>query len=75
MSNRIVIEIDQEAMIARHGHPYPVSRAVVRSDKIVGLVETIEGFVELSIKTKEDAPVVSTYILNSFDEVADFMTK
>lgn len=72
---RIVIEIDQVKTAKAYDVVYPMSRFVLRSEKIVGLAEYIDGTVRLSIQTSEDAPVVSVVPKNSFDEIAKFMTE
>lgn len=73
--NRIALTVDQDAMITATGHLHPINRFVVRSEKIVGLVETIEGDVALTIQTAENRPAVRIFIKESFDYVARFMCK
>lgn len=70
---RIALIVDQEAMFAATGKFHPVSKFVARSEKIVGLVETVAGDVIVSIKTSEISPVVKVVVENDFWEVADFM--
>ena len=70
---RIALTVDQEAMIKVMGRPHPVNKFVARSEKIVGLVETITGEVIVSIKAYEHTPVVKVAVENDFWEVADFM--
>lgn len=70
---RIALTVDQEAQIIFTGHPHPVNKFVARSEKIVGLVETITGEVIVSIKVSETSPVVKVAVENDFWEVADFM--
>ena len=59
---RIVVEVNQIATFAMTG-------------KIVGLVETVDGFVKLTIKTSDEALPFTVVINNDFDEVADFMVE
>ncbi|QPB08889.1 hypothetical protein CPT_Metamorpho_148 [Klebsiella phage Metamorpho] len=70
---RIALTVDQEAMFAATGKFHPVNKFVARSEKIVGLVETITGDVIVSIKTSEISPVVKVAVKNSFWEVSDFL--
>lgn len=72
---RIVVEVNQIATFAMTGKIVDVARTVVRSDKIVGLVETVDGFVKLTIKTSDEALPFTVVINNDFDEVADFMVE
>ena len=64
---RIAITFDLELMPT-----FPIRRAVVRNEKIVGLVEDDYG-VMISIQVAPDRPVCRGYITNSFDEVSEFM--
>lgn len=70
---RIVVEVNQIATFALTGKVVDVARAVVRSEKIVGLVETVDGFVKLTVKSSEEALPFTVVINNDFDEIADFM--
>lgn len=69
---RIVINFDIAKTKLIFGF-VPPTRAVVKSSKIVGLVETLNGNVIMSIRVKEDSPVVQSYVTNSFDEIASIM--
>lgn len=75
MSERIVIEINTELQALSTGEMLPIKRAVVRSNAITGLTEDLFGRVRITIKATPDARPKSYYILNSFDEVAEFMCR
>ena len=70
---RIVINVDRISSAFKLGTAETAERFVVRTDKICGLIEEVDGTVKLSLRTKEDAPIRHVYILTSFDEVAEAM--
>ncbi|QQG32294.1 hypothetical protein CkP1_0151 [Citrobacter phage CkP1] len=69
----IIIEINAAGTFALTGKIVNVTRMVVRSDKIVGLAETADGFVKLITKASDDAVPRTFVVDNSFDEIADFI--
>ncbi len=73
--NRIVIEIDTEATFFLTGQVPVIKRFVLRSDKIKGLAEFFDGTVQLAIQVNETADIINVVPKNSFDEIAEFMTK
>lgn len=73
--NRIVIEIDTEATLFLTGQVPVIKRFVLRSDKIKGLAEFFDGTVQLAIQVNETADIINVVPKNSFDEIAEFMTK
>ncbi|ARW58115.1 hypothetical protein [Serratia phage X20] len=75
MSERIVIEINTELQALSTGEMLPIKRAVVRSSAIVGLTEDLFGRVRITIKATPTSEPKLYYILNSFDEVAEFMCR
>lgn len=72
---RTIVEINAELTYLYTGRLHDVARAVVRSDKICGLQETLDGHVKLSIKTSEVDEPFTVIVNNSFDELANFMVE